>query len=505
LKVNDTTKEVRPETHTVRKVISRLSYNCAFTERIKLMQTRILAHSRVVLLFFVFAVLVLAATPVQAESATPRVLPPGSSVYGLTYGEWSARWWQWAASIPTPDNPLLESGQVDCSFAQSGNVWFLAGNIGGETERHCTVPSDRYLLFPVVNLLAWRPGDFETEAEGREILAGMLNDATLEVTVDGIPIDNLEAYRVQSPLFQFMVPEDNIFDLPEPYTRDGLSDGFWLILQPLSAGEHTVHFAGAGEAWGGFFELDVTYHLTVEQGGPVVIPTDQVVEGRTYGEWSAAWWQWALSIPTAENPLVDQTGEHCANGQSGNVWFLAGTTSGHAERSCTVPADQYFFFPVLTAVAWRPGDFETEEEGRALLATFMNEATMEVVVDGVTIEDPHSYRLQSPLFQFTVPEDNIFDIPEPYTRDGISDGFWIMLDPLPPGEHEVRFYGEGDAFGYDFVVDVTYHLTVVEEPTSITISRFEGQSRRSFASWAALGLLLCAVPLSRFRGAFRRG
>src|SRR5438876_1613577 len=29
----------------------------------------------------------------------PRVLPPGSSSFGKSYGEWSAQWWQWAFSF----------------------------------------------------------------------------------------------------------------------------------------------------------------------------------------------------------------------------------------------------------------------------------------------------------------------------------------------------------------------------------------------------------------------
>jgi hypothetical protein len=46
--------------------------------------------------------------------------------------------------------------------------------------------------------------------------------------------------------------------------------------------------------------------------------------GLSYGEWSARWWQWILSIPTQMNPNLDSTGAHCAEGQSGHVWFLPG-------------------------------------------------------------------------------------------------------------------------------------------------------------------------------------
>ena len=46
--------------------------------------------------------------------------------------------------------------------------------------------------------------------------------------------------------------------------------------------------------------------------------------GQTYGRWAAEWWQWALGVPGAVNPLTDTTGEHCAQRQVDKVWFLAG-------------------------------------------------------------------------------------------------------------------------------------------------------------------------------------
>jgi hypothetical protein len=67
--------------------------------------------------------------------------------------------------------------------------------------------------------------------------------------------------------------------------------------------------------------------------------------GLTYGEWSGKWWQWTLSIPTDVNPLNDKTGENCAKNQNDTqVWFLAGTYGGTAERTCTIPSGKAIFF-----------------------------------------------------------------------------------------------------------------------------------------------------------------
>jgi hypothetical protein len=82
-----------------------------------------------------------------------------------------------------------------------------------------------------------------------------------------------------------------------------------------------------------------------------ITPVNANAYGNTYGEWSARWWQWLLSIPAATNPNSDTTGANCAQEQAGPVWFLAGTFGGSAvTRSCTVPAGKALFFPILNSI-----------------------------------------------------------------------------------------------------------------------------------------------------------
>jgi hypothetical protein len=40
-----------------------------------------------------------------------------------------------------------------------------------------------------------------------------------------------------------------------------LADGYWVLLNPLPAGNHTIHLHGEIPDWG--FAVDVTYNLTV--------------------------------------------------------------------------------------------------------------------------------------------------------------------------------------------------------------------------------------------------
>ena len=70
-------------------------------------------------------------------------------------------------------------------------------------------------------------------------------------------------YRVQSPVFDITLPKDNSIGLP-PRKDASVSDGYWLMLEPLSPGEHTIHDEGAFvSGTGKGFRQNVTYYVTV--------------------------------------------------------------------------------------------------------------------------------------------------------------------------------------------------------------------------------------------------
>src|SRR5262245_2009122 len=56
---------------------------------------------------------------------------------------------------------------------------------------------------------------------------------------------------------------------------------------------------------------------------------------KSFQKLSAAWWQWALSVPPGASPMFDTTGDKCMVGQHGSVWFLAGSYVGTVTRTCT--------------------------------------------------------------------------------------------------------------------------------------------------------------------------
>ena len=88
---------------------------------------------------------------------------------------------------------------------------------------------------------------------------------------------------------------------------------------------------------------------------------------------------------------------------------------------------------------------------------------LEVVVDGQPLNDLFSYRATSRLFTFTAdPSLVAFDSCVTGTPQvGVTDGYWILMNPLPPGPHTIFIRGVIDfGGGSTFEVQVTYNLTV---------------------------------------------
>jgi hypothetical protein len=237
---------------------------------------------------FALAVTLAVTTAAFPANQNPGIAPPNSNPHGASYRLWGAAWWQWVFSLPArpPDgspNPFFTDGAVDCSFGQSGDVWFLAGRIcftcvGVTTaHRNCKVPTGTALFFPILNgeadNIATNP---PLTIEQLTVLAAQnLPASELHASIDGSPLLDLFSYRAAFAPFRFTVPAtDNIFqffgfsvpgsDWPNTTVYPVASDGYWLMVEPFPPGKHTIKFGGTA---GNGFQLDITYELTVVPPG----------------------------------------------------------------------------------------------------------------------------------------------------------------------------------------------------------------------------------------------
>jgi hypothetical protein len=216
-----------------------------------------------VCLILTLALLLITVSVTSAKrNANPGVLPPNSRVQGMTYGEWSAVWFQRAFGIPASENPLLTPDASEtCFFDRVGNVGLgIAGFAPFETS--CSVPAGTKLFMLIVatecSTLEPPPFHGENEEQLRTCAIATLPSPELEATIDGVALENLSDYLVTSPLYQLTLPEDNILGLPAG-TGQSVAHGAWLMLAPLSVGQHTIYLHGTIPD----FDYEATYHITV--------------------------------------------------------------------------------------------------------------------------------------------------------------------------------------------------------------------------------------------------
>ena len=205
---------------------------------------------------------------------------------------------------------------------------------------------------------------------------------------------------------------------------------------------------------------------------PRVLPPQSDAFGKTYGEWSAEWWQWVFSLPVDQNPLFDEEGDcsNGANGQHGKVWFLAGTFSEvPVVRNCTVPPGKPLLIPIVaTECSVIEGDGSTESDLRDCATSLIDSVTsVEAEIDGVIIVDLNDYHSESPLYYFgPLPDHNVLQyFGEDHASAGetspsVADGYWLMLAPLSKGDDVFVHFSAIVGDGYK-TLDVTYHLTVI--------------------------------------------
>ena len=78
-------------------------------------------------------------------------------------------------------------------------------------------------------------------------------------------------------------------------------------------------------------------------------------------------------------------------------------------------------------------------------------------IDGVAVTNLEEYRSISPLFYFTADPALALSFDPCITgsaQPGVAVGYWLILAPLPPGQHTLHFGAT------DWGQDITYVLTV---------------------------------------------
>lgn len=196
------------------------------------------------------------------ESSDPNsyFYPADSEPFGKSYPEWAADWWKFVLEYPVKDARLTDSDGSLCAVNQTGNVWILPGAESGEIIRNCVVPQGVALLVSPTDSFCnkqQQPSVGDNEQEIRKcVKADIDEDEYSHTYLDGVQLSNLhDVNRLQSVVFDLYYPPNE-----GPYKT--VADGVFLMLKPLSPGNHTlIQEAGApSQNW----NYKVTYNLQIK-------------------------------------------------------------------------------------------------------------------------------------------------------------------------------------------------------------------------------------------------
>ena len=497
--------------------------------------------------------------------------PPGSTVAGKTIAEWSTNWWRWAAALAPPGDPFTDSSGQFANVNQSGPVFFLAGSPGGDNSRRFEVPTNTYVLVPL-RVGEWSQlelGFDKTALQIRQAAQQQANQIDgLQATLDGTAISEavLFTHREESPDFNFVAVANNQIGINGVGDSGiAVADGFFLMLDPLTPGDHVLTYGGRA------FGFPISETDTIGVGGPPLTPPritrqptsltimagqtatfevnavgsyllsyqwyfngvaltnanadtlaftaapesagaywvtvsnlygwatspvafltvltntntavvvelpDATVAGKTIGEWTTKWWRWGLALAPPGDPFTDLYGQHANVNQSGPVFFMAGSPGGSRSRQFEVPTNTYLLVPLLV------GELSQLELGFDKTAAQIRQAaqqqadqidSLHATLDGVPIPQTtlFAHREVSPDFDFVAVFNNQLGVPPGASGIAVADGYFLMLDPLPPGIHVVAYGGGSSALGIS--ISETDTITVgapkiTMQPTNQTVT-----------------------------------
>ncbi|MFC3551740.1 hypothetical protein ACFOLC_12045 [Lysobacter cavernae] len=193
------------------------------------------------------------------------------------------------------------------------------------------------------------------------------------------------------------------------------------------------------------------------------VPAEAAVADVGQAQWSARWWQWAGRFPGVnELPYRDPDGRRCAQYQEeGPVWFLAGTDGAFdAVRSCRIPANKHLFVPLINWMASRglQGAPMSCAEKQAQASRQADH-----VVSGLVLLDG---RPVGELQRMRVASGTCFD-GAPGEGAAASDGYWLMLKPLPPGKHQLAIAAAFRDGPRQMLQNFRYELEVEGDPAEV--------------------------------------
>lgn len=221
---------------------------------------------------------------------------------------------------------------------------------------------------------------------------------------------------------------------------------------------------------------------------PYIFSVDSSPYSTSFKEWTQKWWQWYVSVPKLNNPNFEEAEDvkyvpkPCSYLQdpASPVFFVPYVIrekGAFATMTCDVPRNKAIMVGIDNGIM-DFGDPTVQPKTVDMLTKIVTQSNIfpnkfDITLDGkpLALTNEQKYRVQSEPVNTTLPQNNIWD-ERPGTYLSVADGWYLMLKPLPPGDHILHYTtgyrdhksdptipsGQGNKDPY--IQDVTYHLVV---------------------------------------------
>jgi hypothetical protein len=212
--------------------------------------------------FLIVSASLCALTSPVAASQNPEFFA-GDSIKGKSLEKLAQEHWQWSMGLPPTDqlarDPITNLHQCYLGHDKNNTVLFLLSPFDASYGSECTIPSEKYLLVPLL------VGECDPTVPEERTKSGKIEDLwacakeadepfdTWEVSLDGkVIFKKVGSDEINSELkddilvrnsskFTIVIPEHNAFEAPAG-SYPAVVDGYYLPMNPLSPGEHQLQY-----------------------------------------------------------------------------------------------------------------------------------------------------------------------------------------------------------------------------------------------------------------------
>jgi hypothetical protein len=204
-----------------------------------------------------------APSTTEASNGDIEVLDPDATVNGMSAADLLGTYAVGVVETPADDSSMLDPAKCDMGLSTDDVYFAPTPGEPGDASMTCTMSADQTLLVVPTSAFC-----IDAPEQGGTADTACLDDlwdlTGSSLTIDGVAVEGLDAYEVDSEVIDVTLPEGNIFEdhgVPAGPSRT-IARGEVVLVEGLAPGHHTVVEGfdfGEGE-----FAGSLTIDLTVE-------------------------------------------------------------------------------------------------------------------------------------------------------------------------------------------------------------------------------------------------